>query len=105
MIKAAGYRVLVKKDELETTTESGIVLAVDEKLEKHKLNTGTVVDVGPNAFKAFSSDYTGEPWCKPGDRVIFSRYAGVIVTDPVDNEEYTLLNDDDISAIIVENSK
>ena len=100
MIKAAGYRVLVKKDEVETTTESGIVLAVDEKLHKHKLNTGVLVDIGPKAWKAYSTDYSGEPWAEVGDKIVFSLYAGFYVTDPEDDEEYLLLNDDDIVAVI-----
>lgn len=102
MIQALGYRVLVEKDDIETTTEAGIVLAIDEKLEKHAQNTGTVINMGSKAFKAFSSDYSGEPWAQPGDRVIFSRYAGVIVVDPYTAREYTLLNDEDIAAVIKE---
>lgn len=100
MIHALGYRVLVLKDEVETTTESGIVLVVDEKLEKHAQNIGTVVNIGDKAFKAFSNDYTGQPWVVPGDRVIFSKYAGTIVVDPGTAIEYTLLNDEDIAAVI-----
>jgi len=101
VIKAAGYRVLVKKDEVEKETASGIVLVQDDKLQKHKLNTGVVIDVGPKAWKAFSNNYDGEPWAKVGDKVIFSLYAGFYVTDPDDEEEYTLLNDDDIVAVIL----
>jgi co-chaperonin GroES (HSP10) len=101
MIKALGFRVLVDKDEPETTTAGGIVLAIDEKLEKHKVNTGTVLSIGPNAFKAYGKDYSGAPWCSVGDKVIFSRYAGVIVVDPDTAKEYTLLNDDDIAAAVV----
>ena len=100
MIQALGYRVLVEKDDVETTTKSGIVLALDEKLEKHAQNIGTVVNVGDKAFKAFSADYTGEPWVKTGDRVIFSKYAGTILVDPSNGVEYTLLNDEDIGAVV-----
>lgn len=100
MIEAVGYRILVKKDEIETKTAGGIVLAVDEKLERHKVNTGVVVSVGPCAFKAYGPNYTGGPWCKVGDKIIFSRYAGVIVVDPTTSEEYTLLSDDDVAAVI-----
>ena len=100
MIKALGYRVLVQKDDIETTSKGGIVLAVNEKLEKHAQNIGTVVSIGDKAYKAFSSDYTGEPWVQVGDRVIFSRYAGVIVTDPDTAVEYTLLNDEDVGAVL-----
>ena len=102
MIQALGYRVLVEKDEVETTTAGGIVLAIDEKLEKHAQNMGTIVNMGPVAFKAFSNNYDGTPWAKPGDRVLFSRYAGVVVVDPDTAREYTLLNDEDIAALITE---
>ena len=103
MIRAAGFRVLVVRDEIETKSQGGIVFVQDEDLEKHKTNTGIVVDIGPNAFRAYSKDYSGEPWCRVGDRVIFARYAGVVVQDPYDdNKEYVLISDDDVAAIIME---
>lgn len=100
MIEALGFRVLVEKDDIETKTAGGIVLAVDEKLERHKVNTGIVKSIGPVAWKAYGPSYSGEPWCSIGDKVIFSRYAGVVVVDPDTAKEYTLLSDDDIAAVV-----
>lgn len=96
MIKATGFRVVIKPDEVEEKTSSGIVLALDKKLEQGGTFKGVILNIGPEAFKAFGS---GEPWAKVGDRVIHARYAGKRVTDPETNEDVVILNDDDILAI------
>ncbi len=95
-IKPVGFRVLVKPDPIEEKTQSGIVLAVDEKLEKGARITGVVVGIGPDAFKAFKAS---EPWFKVGDRVYYAKYAGKGITDRTTKEEYVVLNDEDIVAI------
>lgn len=102
MIEIKGYRILIKQDSVEKETEFGIVLVEDEKLQKHRLNTGTVVGVGSVAYKAYSSDYTGEPWVELNDRVVYSQYSGKYITDPTDDEEYVVVNDEDIIAVIRE---
>lgn len=97
MIKPVGHRVLIKPDELETETETGIVYRLDTKQERGGQIFGTIIDIGPNAWKAFDD---GEPWAKVGDRVAYARYAGKGITDPVTKEEYVILNDDDIVGVI-----
>lgn len=117
MIKMTGYRILVKLDNLITTTESGIVtVAPDkEKLEKTGIHRGIVIDVGPCAWKAFrevdekGKEHNGETWCKPGDYVIFARSAGRFIYDPFEDKEdnkneYIVMNDEDIIAIMTEGS-
>jgi len=103
MIKPTGHRVLIKPDKVEKTTASGIILNVDEKLEKGGIQTGLLVDHGPQAWKAFSIDFNGEPWATKGDYIYFSRYAGKFVKDPADPEtEYMIMNDEDILGIITD---
>lgn len=101
MLIPLGHTILVKPDEIETKTKSGIVLVIDEKLEKAGQMLGTLVAIGDQAYKAFSSDFTGEPWALPGDRVLFSRYAGKNVVDPETGENYLIMNDDDLKLKIV----
>jgi chaperonin GroES len=98
MIKVVGHRVLVKPSSVEKTTASGIIIA-DTTHEKNQRDQqkGTVIQIGPNAWKAFDG---GEPWCDVGDLVLFSRYGGKIVKDG--NEEFRILEDEDIVAIISE---
>lgn len=100
MIIPAGHKILVEADPIETVTESGIVLKVDEKLAKADINKGTLRAVGETAWKAFGPDFKGRPWAKVGDRVIFARYAGKILDDPEDGKEYRIMLDDDLVAVI-----
>lgn len=101
MIIPAGYRVLVEQDPLEKTTEAGIVIVSDEKLEKANINKGTLVAIGSTAWEAFGPNNTGRPWATVGDRVIFARYAGKAVDDPEEPyKEYRIMNDEDIVAVI-----
>ena len=100
MITPCGYKILVKYQKPTEVTEWGFELAVDSKtkrLEKAAVDQGTIVSVGPNAWKAYDD---GSPWAKVGDVVYYSRYGGMFVTDPEDGEEYVLLNDQDINCII-----
>jgi len=102
MIKPCGHRVVVKVDPIVTKTESGIEIIVDETLEKAQQMRGILVAIGPQAWKAFSKDYDGDNWANVGDYVLFSKYAGKNVSDPVDKTEYKMLNDEDVIAIITE---
>jgi len=108
-----GYRILVKPDKVEETTEGGIVLAINKKLEKTGIQKGVVIDIGPSAWKAFrevdekGKEHNGEQWVKPGDYILFARNAGRFVYDPFepeeeDQNEYVIMNDEDIIATIEE---
>lgn len=98
-IEPAGHRVIVKPDPLEEISAGGIVIAhgADKKRKEQAQQTGVIVAIGPNAWKAFDD---GAPWAVVGDRVYFAKYGGHIIEDG--DEEYRLLNDEDITAIIRE---
>lgn len=97
MIVPLLHRVLIKADKVETKTEAGIILALDEKRENAAAETGRVISIGPTCFK----DYGGNPEdIKIGDKIAFAKYAGKTIKDK--EEEYVLLNDEDIIAIIKE---
>lgn len=107
-IVPAGHRVLVKPDDVEKTSKGGIIITIDDKYEKASQETGTVVKIGFQAWKAFCNEQLadgttkwGEPWCKEGDKVIYVRHAGKRVKDPVTEIEYVLLNDADITGVIL----
>ena len=102
MITPVGHRVLIDMDQAELETEWGFELVSDKKLENAAMISGQIAAIGPQAWKAFGPDFTGEPWAKVGDRVFFAQYAGKSVTDPVTGKEYKIMNDDDITAVIGE---
>lgn len=111
MIKVTGYRVLIKSDVEKTITdvdgmkkhESGLFIPKESNFVKEEERAarapdfGTVVSIGPTAWKAFDD---GHAWAQVGDKVAFAKYGGMIMTDPSDGEEYIILNDKDILAVI-----
>lgn len=99
-----GYRLLVKADAVETVTESGIILAIDEKLEASGQQFGTVIDIGSTCW-CNEKEEPNTPWCAVGNKILFSKYAGRFVYDPEDNEEYFIINDVDVLAVITEKDK
>lgn len=101
-IHPQGYRLLVKADAIdETYGETGLVVVEDKRQTKAAVNRATVVEVGSLAFTGFSKT---EPWCKAGDRIIFSQYAGKYLEDPATGEEFVILNDEDVIATISKES-
>ena len=98
MIKPAGHRILVKPDPIRDRTSGGLFVpeqARDRQMVEQIF--GTIVDVGPNAWKAFDD---GRPWAVIGDRVAFAKYGGFVIQDPDTNEVYRLLNDEDVAAVL-----
>lgn len=92
-IKPIGDKVLIKRLEAEETTAGGIVLP-DTAKEKPK--EGKIIALGEG--KQLESGERTEFQVKTGDRIIFASYAGTEVT--VEGEEYLLLSEDDILAVI-----
>lgn len=93
-MEALGNRVIIKADEVEKMTESGILLALNERDEKASCTTGKIIDFGPSAW--LDPIMGGEPWVKKGDRVVYAKYSGKFITNPDDGEEYVVVNDDAI---------
>jgi chaperonin GroES len=92
-IKPLEDRILVRPEEGEETTASGIVIP---DTAKEKPQEGTVLAVGPGK----RSD-TGEliPMdVKEGDRVIYSKYGGTEIK--LDGEELLILSARDVLAIL-----
>ena len=91
-IKPLGDRVVIQKLEAETTTKSGILLTGTAKEQPQEAK---VVAIGPGAIvegKRVPVDV------KVGDKVLYSKYAGTDVK--VNGEEYIILKQDDILAIV-----
>ncbi|MBE6875338.1 MAG: co-chaperone GroES [Ruminococcus sp.] len=92
-IKPLADRVVIKMTEAEETTKSGIILAGSAK---EKPQVAEIVAVGEGKY-----DENGKlvpMTVKVGDKVLTSKYSGTEVK--VDGEEYTILRQDDILAIV-----
>lgn len=99
MLQPAGHRVLLKRDKLETKTDWGFEMVVgsdQKKLERAAIDTGVIVRIGPNAWKGWDD---GTPWAAVGQEVYFARHAGKTIVDESTEEEYLIINDEDVIAI------
>lgn len=96
--KPVGYRLLIALPKIEEKFESGIIKAEKTIHEETILTVvGVVVDMGEQAYTDADRFPTG-PWCKVGDYVLFRANTGTRIK--VHGQEYRLLNDDSIEAVV-----
>ena len=91
-LKPLADKVVVKLVEIEETTNSGIILA---SASQEKPQVAEVVAVGPGGFVDGNEV---KMYVNVGDKVITSKYAGTEVK--IDGEEYTIVRQSDILAIV-----
>ena len=91
-LKPLGDRVVIKRDEAEQTTASGLFLATESK---EKPQTGIVLAVG-EGYRKKNGGFTPLP-VKVGDKVLYGKYGGNEVK--VDGEEVLIVRADDIFAV------
>lgn len=87
-------RVLLRREEEETKTASGIIIP-DSAKEKPII--ATVVAAGPGAFNEDGEERIPLD-VKEGDRVLISKWAGTEVK--IDGEELVIVKESDILGII-----
>ena len=92
MIKPLADRVLIKMEEGEETTKSGIILSTSAK---EKPQIAKVIAVGPGGN---IDGNNVEMYISVGDRVIVSKYSGTEVK--YEGEEYLIVKQSDILAIV-----
>ena len=91
-IKPLADNVVIKATEAEETTKSGIVLT---SAAKEKPQVAVVVAVGPGGMV---DGKEVKMTVKAGDKVIAAKYSGTDIK--IDGEEYTILHQSDILAIV-----
>ena len=87
-----GDRVVLKQVEAEETTKSGLILTTSAQ---EKPQEAEVIAVGPGGM-ADGKEVTMQ--VKPGDKVIYSKYAGNEVK--LEGEEYIIVRQNDILAVV-----
>ena len=98
-ISPTEYNVLVKPEKVDEATKGGVILAASTLDRKQAFATkGRIIAVSPLAF-TYERWPEGETPPRVGDMVIFTKAAGVSV-EGTDGEEYKLLKDKDIGAVI-----
>ena len=91
-IKPLLDRVVLKVEEAEEKTKSGIILS---SAAQEKPQFASVVAVGPGGVV---DGMEVKMYVSVGDKVIASKYAGTQVK--IDGEEYTIVNQSDILATL-----
>lgn len=104
MIETVLHRILVKADKLEETDKTYVKAKQlglhipemdDRKRAQAGVDKGVVVSIGPTAFR----DFGAESPIKVGDYIAYARFAGKLLTDPATEEDFVILNDEDIVCI------
>lgn len=93
------FKVVIKPKEMETVSKGGIIIPMGEAEKLHNAATeGTIIAVSPLAFSYEKwPDGYGPP--KVGDRIVYSKYAGMKLKGK-DAVEYIIANDKDICAVL-----
>ena len=92
-IKPLHDRVIVKRNDAEQKTASGIIIP---DTAKEKPQEGVVIAAGSGIRK---EDGTILPLdVKKGDKILFGKYAGTEIK--IEGEEYLMMKEDDILGII-----
>lgn len=92
-VKPLHDKIIVRRDEAETQTESGIYLP---ESSKERPKTGTVQAVGNGKLNTETGERTPLT-VSAGDHIIFSSYAGTELT--IDGEELLIMSEDDVLAV------
>lgn len=91
-LKPLGDRVILKQDEAEETTASGLYLATEAK---EKPQTGIVLAVGEGRL---DKEGTLIPVpVKAGDKVLYGKYGGTEIH--IDGEDVLIVRADDLFAV------
>jgi chaperonin GroES len=93
-LRPLGDKVIVRRDEPETRTASGIFLP---ETAKDRPKTGVIEAVGTGALNTDTGQRIPLS-VKKGDRIIFSSYAGTEVK--LNDQELLIMSEDDILAVI-----
>jgi co-chaperonin GroES (HSP10) len=95
-----GYKLLVALPKVEEKFDSGILKAEKTVQQEQILSTvGAVLDMGPQAYSD-TDRFPHGPWCKVGDFVMFRANTGTRFK--VAGQEYRLMNDDSIEAVVAD---
>jgi co-chaperonin GroES (HSP10) len=104
-LKPLGYQVMVEMDVRAEQKIGSIFIpqATHERLED-ACEKGTVVELGPLAYKGIAGGVSQEPWVKPGDRVYVKLYGGRRFKYK-SGKIIRMVNDEDLNVLIENEDK
>jgi co-chaperonin GroES (HSP10) len=97
--KPVGYHILVAMPQVTDTFGSSGLLKTTQTVHHESILSmiGLVLDIGDQAY-GDKERFTTGPWCKVGDYIMMRMNSGTRFK--VGNQEYRLVNDDSIEAVV-----
>lgn len=100
MLEPILHRIIVKTEKFDDFDDTrkkaralGFALPDSDKRADASVDKGTVLAIGPTAFRDFGTECP----IKIGDKVAFARFSGKIISD--NEEDFVVLNDEDICCV------
>lgn len=98
--KPCGYKVLVHIRQADEKTAGGIIKIQEQRArEQTSTMVAKVIELGPQAY-ADKSRFPEGAWCAPGDWIMFRAHSGTRFK--VGDQEFRLINDDTIEAVVAD---
>ncbi len=104
-LEVVGHKLLIKPNLIDDEIREGALAGFQYQGEEHKrekagTETGTIIGVGPMAWRAYDGgEKDWKPWASIGDEVYFARHAGRFIV--LDDETWVMvILDDDVQAVI-----
>jgi len=94
-LEPLGHAILSEPYEPEFQTSKVVIPDTVRVGSKMREMRAIVIAIGPDAWNRPDREAMTRR-CEPGDKVLISKFAGVIVRSPVDNKDYRLCNDEDV---------
>jgi co-chaperonin GroES (HSP10) len=105
-----GYNMLIALPTMAEKTKGGIIIPIATNIsDRAAAVVGMVLAQGPLCYKDPKRFPDGQPWCKVGDMVMFSRYSGMRFKskdlESGEMVEYRMLSDDQIVGTVPEGAE
>lgn len=108
-IKPVGYKILVEIPEVDEQLGNGLVMPsyMRDKIKTQSV-TARVLEVGEYAYRDESRFLPDKPWCKVGDMILMSAYAGTRISyqrkSGAPSRELRFVNEDAIDGVMLPDS-
>ena len=98
-----GYKLLIALAKFMDKSRGGVIIPGQSQAdEQTACIIGAVLKMGDGAYSGFDRNghprVPSGPWCSEGDVVIFRAYSGTRFK--VNDEEFRLINDDTVEAVV-----
>ena len=99
------HRILVEPETVDNYSTDrkklkalGFELPPEQERAQASVDTGTVVAIGPTAFRDFGASSP----LAIGDKIVYAKFAGKFVMDPYTEQQLVAINDEDVICIFRE---